>query len=149
MRETTRQLKKFENTKDTCSCIIPEQLFLSGSQVSNNRLLLLQLGITHILNCAGNFCQNAFPELFTYKTYFIKDSKLENIECLFYECFDFIDSALQKRGKVLVHCAQGISRSVTIVIAFIIIKFKISYSLAYEQVRSKRDIASPNVGFIA
>jgi hypothetical protein len=47
--------------------------------------LLLENGITHIINCAGNVIKNRYPENFKYHTYYLKDSKTENIECVFYE----------------------------------------------------------------
>ena len=58
------------------------------------------MGITHIVNCAGDVCRNQFPNEFTYVTYNLKDSKTENIECLFYEVIEFIESS----PRVLVHC---------------------------------------------
>jgi protein-tyrosine phosphatase len=45
---------------------------------------------------------------------------------------------------VLVHCQSGISRSTTIVLAFIIKKLKMPLELANRLVVWKRDIAAPN-----
>lgn len=50
-------------------------------------------------------------------------------------------------GKVLVHCLQGLSRSATLVLAFLIIKKGMSVTEAVELVRSKRRIY-PNDGFL-
>lgn len=59
---------------------------------------------------------------------------------------EFIDSALSI-GSILVHCSMGISRSPTIVIAFVMMKFKYPFSKAYNLVRKKRPIICPNFGF--
>ena len=48
---------------------------------------------------------------------------------------------------MLVHCAYGISRSSTLVIAYLMKKLRIGYSEAYSFVRRKRPMASPNRGF--
>ena len=72
---------------------------------------------------------------------------MENIECIFYECIKFIENVREKGGRVLVHCIQGISRSVSIVMAYIIFTKKVSYDKAFNLVQSKREISSPNFGF--
>lgn len=148
MRETDRKISKMEEFKNACSDVYKGLLFLSGIAVAHSLETLNQHGIRNVLNCAGDFCQNKFNDKLRYKTYFIKDSKLENIECVFYDCYHFIEQALNKGEKVLVHCVQGVSRSVTVVIAYLMLKLRISYSEAFESVRKVRGIASPNIGFI-
>lgn len=51
-------------------------------------------------------------------------------------------------GRVLVHCAQGVSRSSTIVIAYLIWKENKTFEDAYRILRIRRAIVSPNVGFM-
>lgn len=148
LRETTRKLNRMEEFKDVCSDVFKGKLFLSGISVAQNLETLKRFNIRYILNCAGDYCQNKFKDNIKYKTYFIKDSKLENIECVFYESFQFIEHAIQKNENVLVHCVQGVSRSVTIVLAYLMLKLKITYVEAFERVKEIRGIASPNIGFI-
>ena len=84
----------------------------------------------------------------------------------FYEAADFIDLILKQGGRVFVHCVQvgpgnshrhtrtashnylqGISRSATLVLAFLIIKKKIRLEDAIKSIGVKRSIA-PNEGFM-
>jgi len=65
----------------------------------------------------------------------------------FQEASNFIDEVIQSKGIVLVHCVQGISRSATLVLAYLIMKRKMTIQQAMEAVRSKRSIA-PNEGFV-
>ena len=65
----------------------------------------------------------------------------------FGKSYDFIDRNLL-RTNVLVHCMAGISRSVTIVAAYIVRKFKKTSEEALGQIRRKRSIINPNEGFI-
>jgi len=58
-----------------------------------------------------------------------------------------MDQFIKEGKNILVMCQRGISRSATIVIAYLIYKKKISYQHALELVRSKRDIIEPNIGF--
>lgn len=129
--------------------IIPNFLYLSSYNAAKNRDLLEKNKITHIINCAADFCENVFEQenKYTYLSFFLKDHVLENIECLFYDCIKFIESVKEKGGRVLVHCIQGISRSVSIVMAYLIYKKKVSYDKAFSIVQSKREISSPNFGF--
>jgi len=58
-----------------------------------------------------------------------------------------VQGALDGGGKVLVHCMQGVSRSVTFVIAFLMWRQKASYEQVFEAVKSIRGVANPNIGF--
>jgi len=46
-----------------------------------------------------------------------------------------------------VHCAYGISRSSTLVVAFLMKKLKIKFYDAFSYVKKKRPISRPNLGF--
>lgn len=43
---------------------------------------------------------------------------------------------------------MGVSRSATIVIAYLIRKYKCSYEKAYKKVKDRRQIVKPNSGFV-
>jgi len=60
---------------------------------------------------------------------------------------DFIEAALRNNGKVLVHCREGISRSATLVIAYLMMKKGMTAKEAVRLVRNKRQIY-PNDGFL-
>ena len=85
-------------------------MYVAGQQIAYNETKLKEIGITHIINMAGDACENMFPEKFKYLTYYAKDSKYEYIESLFYETAAFIEEVKQHNGRVLVHCVQGVSR---------------------------------------
>ncbi|UYV80476.1 DUSP3 [Cordylochernes scorpioides] len=66
--------------------------------------------------------------------------------------FNFIQKALESKGhdnhgKVLVHCMMGLSRSPTIVMAFLIMKRGLTAELALRTVKSHREVR-PNDGFL-
>ncbi|XP_074381978.1 dual specificity protein phosphatase 1-like [Apium graveolens] len=90
----------------------------------------------------------SYPDDFKYRTVDVQDRHDVNIAQYFDDCIGFIDEAKEMGGNVLVHCFVGRSRSVTIVVAYLIKKHGMSYSEALQHVKSKRAIASPNSGFL-
>ena len=66
----------------------------------------------------------------------------------FRESTDFIKEALNEGGVVLVHCFAGVSRSASIVIAYLMRFGGMSFGSAIQLVRNKRPWISPNHGFM-
>lgn len=62
----------------------------------------------------------------------------------------FIREALScsQATSVLVHCAEGISRSVSVVAAFLMAQYGWTPREAVGYVKEKRKIANPNFGFV-
>jgi protein-tyrosine phosphatase len=79
----------------------------------------------------------------------IADHPSSNIEQYFNITSSVIDKWTKQNKNVLIHCMAGVSRSVTILCAYIIYKnpyLTIDYIL--ENVSLKRPIVNPNPGFI-
>ncbi len=74
-------------------------------------------------------------------------SELLTPQTLLYVC-DLIDKTVAKGAAVLIHCHQGISRSASICIAWLMRKNKWSYVEAHEFVKARRDFIYPNFGFV-
>jgi hypothetical protein len=127
---------------------IRENLFLGSDLVARNKELLMNNGITHILNCARITCDDYFPEDFTYKSMNLYDSGSQNLIGLFFETVEFMESAISNGGRVYVHCVQGVSRSSAFMLAFLIWKERETFRNLLEDVKSKRVVCSPNAGFI-
>jgi len=68
----------------------------------------------------------------------ISDSKEanENIAQYFTKCIEFIEKNMD--DNILIHCNEGVSRSVSIVLAILIKKYKYDLKNAIEFVKSKR-----------
>jgi dual specificity phosphatase 12 len=121
---------------------ISERLFLGNADGGKLEDKLKEYGVTHVLIC-GLFLHEHFIDSFKYKTIEIEDSSYQDIFKYFKECLLFID----KSEKVFVHCKAGISRSATIVIAYLMWSMRLSYKDARNYVKSKRDVIYPNPGF--
>ncbi|KAE9602120.1 putative phosphoric monoester hydrolase [Lupinus albus] len=133
--------------QDSTPCKIDEGLFLGSLGASNNKDALKDLNVTHILTVAGTLAP-AHPEDFVYKIIQVADRDDVNIKQYFDECFTFIDDSKRCGEGVLVHCYAGKSRSVTIVVAYLMKTRGMSLSEALQHVKGKRAVAAPNPGFI-
>ncbi len=77
------------------------------------------------------------------------DDENKPIGKYFQECVVFIKTGLESGGAVYVHCFAGISRSPTIVAAYLITSMRISAKDALEIIRKERPVIDPNIGFRA
>lgn len=119
-----------------------------GSQdVAHNLELLEKYNVTHILN-AGSNISNQYPEKFIYLSLDLRDLPDFPIFKEFPNALDFIEKAISSGGCVLVHCNAGISRSATIVLAYLIKHNNMSLNDAFNFLRSKRPSSFPNPGFM-
>ena len=134
-------------------------------------------GIRYILNVTKNIpfygdsrqSETACAK-FIYKRISVNDGSNQNLKQHFDDAFQFIgiihinqlseiklclkkgfflDEAMQNNSKVLVHCQAGVSRSPTIVIAYLMHKYKIKMNDAYNRVRELRPIVAPNFIFMS
>ncbi|PIA15771.1 DSPc-domain-containing protein [Coemansia reversa NRRL 1564] len=72
-----------------------------------------------------------------------------NLACYFAECFEFIDRARINHEGILVHCQLGVSRSASLVIAYVMRTMDLGFGQAYEYVRLRAPCISPNISLIS
>lgn len=129
-----------------CSKVV-EHIYIGGEGVARDRVILQQHGITHILNCVGFVCPEYFKSDFVYRTLWLQDSPSEDITSILYDVFDYFEDVREQNGHVFVHCCQGVSRSTSLVIAYIMWREGKSFDDAFQYVKTARGIADPNMGF--
>ncbi|KZV30968.1 Dual specificity protein phosphatase 1 isoform 1 [Dorcoceras hygrometricum] len=135
--------------EDNVPCEVEEGLYLGSLGAANNKIALKSLNITHVLTVASSLSP-AHPNDFVYKTIpAVLDKADVLISQYFDECFAFIEEARTTGGGVLVHCFAGRSRSVTVVVAYLMFKNGMPLSEALEHVKIVRQVASPNLGFMS
>ncbi|GAB4860357.1 Very-long-chain (3R)-3-hydroxyacyl-CoA dehydratase [Ancistrocladus abbreviatus] len=129
---------------------ITNSVFIGGALAASSVHTLQHLGITHILClCSNEIGQSdsQYPHLFEYKNFSISDEEDTNITSIFEEGCDFIDHVEQTGGKVLVHCFEGRSRSATMVLAYLILRKKMTLLEAWNTLKKVHRRAQPNDGF--
>jgi predicted protein tyrosine phosphatase len=85
---------------------------------------------------------------FVLKLIILRDTATNDLLTILKEACDFIKSSLaQGDGGVLVHCQKGVSRSVSVMIGFVMEEMDLDYDTAFRYVRGGRAQARPNAGF--
>ena len=135
------------NNNNDYSEILENFLYLGNYKIANDISRLNKIGIEYIINLCQDICNNINDKKIKFLSFNMKDSTKENIECIFYKCFDFINKCKSENKKILIHCYQGISRSACLVTAYLIFSKKIDSDKAFNFVQKKRKIANPNLGF--
>ncbi|NWJ07708.1 DS13B phosphatase, partial [Crypturellus undulatus] len=130
-------------------------VYLGDAWAARNKTALQSLNITHILNAAdGPYSINTGAKYYNdlqIEYYGIEafDDPSFDLSIFFYDAASFIGKALNTSGgKVFVHCAMGVSRSASLVLAFLMIHENMTLVDALKTVGSQRDIC-PNSGFLS
>eukprot|EP00741_Cyanophora_paradoxa_P021444 tig00021352_g20701.t1 len=115
-----------------------------------------RLGITRIFNLAPNVIHTGqvfYGEGFQYSEIDAVDTDEFPIrEKAFGPAFEFFDNARRDKARVLCHCQAGVSRSATVVIAYVMRERHLGAEAAIRHVSAQRNprklIVYPNDGFL-
>jgi len=127
---------------------ILEFLFLGAKAVSEDYECLNGLGISCVVNCTTD-CRNMFEEQgLQYFLVNVKDDINAEIFPFLGPAADFIENARQSNRKALVHCNMGMSRSSSIVLAYLMQHQRMCLAKALRLTKERRAMVSPNSGFM-
>ncbi|GJE98062.1 dual specificity protein phosphatase family protein [Phanerochaete sordida] len=129
--------------------ILP-RLLLSSYTIAADAAQLHALGVTHVVSVL-EFPPEHAPGAFATLHVKLEDSFHTHILPHLDATTAFIRGALEENetNKVLVHCLMGVSRSATVVCAYLIATKGMSAPEAIDFVTQRRPIVSPNIGFRA
>eukprot|EP01111_Echinosteliopsis_oligospora_P013267 TRINITY_DN4721_c0_g1_i1.p1 TRINITY_DN4721_c0_g1~~TRINITY_DN4721_c0_g1_i1.p1 ORF type:complete len:162 (+),score=27.21 TRINITY_DN4721_c0_g1_i1:88-573(+) len=123
-------------------------VFLGDIVCSQRKDILTDHCIKAIVNVTSDIdCK--FPDIIKYHRICVEDNATENILRYFDEASDFIDDHVKKGQAVMVHCTAAVSRSPSIIMAYLMRFQKISLREAHARVKSARKQICPNLGFWA
>ncbi|OXB58191.1 hypothetical protein ASZ78_005452 [Callipepla squamata] len=120
-------------------------LYLGNIRDSEDRDSLQRHGVTHILSVHNR----AKPVLegMTYLCISASDSSSQNLMQHFKESIKFIHECRLRGGGCLVHCLAGVSRSTTILVAYLMTVTELGWERCLAATKAVRSYASPNFGF--
>lgn len=116
--KAAQNIKEDKNTKSClrnelienrseCSKIY-ENIYLSSYRNAIDNHFIINNCFTHIINCAYG-SKNFVPKIFDnieYLSLDLKDDPSFDIIYAIFSCIDFIENAIKKQGKILIHCYE-------------------------------------------
>ncbi|KAK3920545.1 Dual specificity protein phosphatase 3 [Frankliniella fusca] len=139
------------------SCVeVYPNIYVGDAACARDRNYLQRIGITHVLNAAlgvgvGMVDINAsyYQGLgLNFLGLPIIDHPLFELTPYFQTAVDFVSGGFQSGGKVLVYCLRGKSRSISLAIAYLMIKVGMPAPMALRICCSKVE-ANINLGFLS
>ncbi|XP_066493294.1 dual specificity protein phosphatase 22-A-like isoform X1 [Tiliqua scincoides] len=124
---------------------IVEGLYLGNIRDSEDRENLAKHGITHILSVHNN--AKPLLEDMSYLCISASDSSSQNLIQHFKECIRFIHECRLHGGGCLIHCLAGVSRSTTILVAYLMTVTSFGWEECLAATKAVRSYVSPNFGF--
>ena len=116
---------------------IIDSLYIGSFADAKSKKFLQQSRITHVLSAAWEL-NPAFPGQYEYLHIKMSDKPTFDLN-LHLDCaLEFIHNALNNDGRVLVHCYAGISRSASIVVAYLIRYNSLTLAEALSLCKQKR-----------
>ena len=126
--------------------LLTHHIALGGRDDANNMQKLRKFGITHILNVAVQM-PLFFPGEFVYLKIPMRDTDETNIQDVMPRATSFLNNVESVKGRVLVHCISGVSRSTTVVLMYMMQQYHMCLWDCYNYVRSCRPFIEPNKSF--
>ncbi|XP_069492583.1 dual specificity protein phosphatase 22-A-like [Ambystoma mexicanum] len=120
-------------------------LYLGNIRDSEDKETLAKNGVTHILS-VHNKAEPRLEEM-TYLCIAASDSSSQNLIQHFKKCIAFIHECRLRGGGCLVHCLAGVSRSTTILVAYLMTVTNLGWEECLSAVKAVRSYVGPNLGF--
>ncbi|XP_022100974.1 dual specificity protein phosphatase 22-like isoform X2 [Acanthaster planci] len=124
--------------------IIPG-LYVGNFRDAKDQEALHNNRITHIVTIHDH-AKVPLPHI-EYLTLNSPDNPTANISQFFHKATEFIHECRIHDGRVLVHCIAGVSRSVTIAVAYLMSVTDHGWRDCLRAVKQARQVANPNFGF--
>ncbi len=136
---------KFMRIRSEAQLIRPN-LYLTNTFFARKVQNLRDINVTHVVAC-GFEQPTPFPKEVVYHKINIADNPGQDLSRHFADALDFMYQATQN-GVCLVHCSAGGSRSVAMIMAFLVVVDQYTTDQALAHIYEKRPGVAPNFGFV-
>ncbi|KAJ6608643.1 protein-tyrosine phosphatase-like protein [Mycena sp. CBHHK59/15] len=135
------------STGDTAVLIKAPYLYL-GPRTSASASFVAAHGITHVLSI-GSTPPSTLPGV-EYHRLSLSDDLSSPLDKVISGANDIISAvAAMPSGRILLHCSAAVSRSPTVVAAYLVSKCQMSLKAALGVIINARPAVCPNTGFLA
>ncbi|NP_001038858.1 uncharacterized protein LOC751678 [Danio rerio] len=127
---------------------VTDHLFIGTSKTASDSRILQSLHITCIINSTQNtHSSDTHLPSAHYMQIPVPDDPSCRLSEYFHSVSDKIQQVSEERGRVLLHCNAGVSRSASLCLAFLIKHHRLTLREAHQMLKAKRPIIRPNNGF--
>ena len=147
MAKAKGKKKARSGNNEVATLVYPPSLYLGPCSAASSSSFLNSHSITHVLSIGAT--PSAQVTGVVYHRLALLDSQISSISKIADTAADIIDNAIAaEAGRILVHCSAAISRSPTIVAAYLMVRHKMSLKEALGRLVLARPTVSPNAGFL-
>jgi len=129
-------------------------IWIGEAEDARNGEALKRNNVRYVLNCTHPRSEGGVPNFhekdswFQYCRVVLGDNATENLTARLKASWEFLERCrVREDGGVLVHCQQGVSRSCSMVISYLMKYYRYSFDDAFALVKAARKQANPNEGF--
>ena len=128
---------------------ITNRIFLGNHLDAKNGDFLKRNNIQMVINVAVEVPKPNYPFPMLYYKFNLNDIPEQSLYPYIHIIYKLINDFITNNdGNILIHCYAGISRSTSLLIAYLMLKYNVPYEEAYDFVKLKRPIINPNTGFV-
>ncbi|KAF8535494.1 protein-tyrosine phosphatase-like protein [Trichophaea hybrida] len=147
-------------------------LYLGNLVAANSTDYLVRKGITHVLTLTSERVTVPTWAGIVHKQFRVRDTRRQNLLQYLLDGVQFVEDAFlgiipaiavgdkdwppsvptlqpEREVRVFVHCRAGISRSGSVVVAYVMKNYCLDFTAALSLVREKRQIVNPNHAFVS
>ena len=138
------------STPENYCCVIENKLYFGNRKLAENEEKLKEIGIKSIIDLIGYKNEN---ERIKHSNYFnllnlnIIDTPLNNADWA-EKGAKFIDEEIKNNNPIYVHCEQGLSRSATLIMYYLMTRQKKAFKDSFFYLKKLRVVVDPTTGFI-
>ncbi|KAI0915685.1 hypothetical protein AcV5_003538 [Taiwanofungus camphoratus] len=147
LRATCIQRSPLDDFHPQASEIVPG-LFVCDAYTASSPAIIDGLGITHVASVLKRAWYQ-YPREIEHICIPIDDTRQASLLGYLDHTMAWMQDALRRKGRVMVHCVWGMSRSASVAIAYLMVTEHMSLEDALKLVKSKRQVVRPNSGFLA
>jgi len=128
---------------------ILKNIYIGDINDAYNIVELKEKGITTVISVVSGI-YNSYKEDSGIKQIYVemKDTENEELTGKIENVIELLHNEVKNGEKILIHCICGVSRSVSILIGYLMKYEDYDFEGALYLIRNKRTQANPNVGFI-
>ncbi len=126
---------------------IIDNIYLSNIHDAFNYELINKNNIQIVIRLSEDMNQSPYPKDIKYYNFEIEDNLLYKKELIEFSKLAYRIIEENPNKNILIHCNEGQSRSVSIIIYYLMTKYKYDYNTSYELVKDIKLDAKPNMAF--